>query len=224
MWRWPCSLGCSRSSWVVLISMDLYVEEGGVGRYWNRGGGQQTTSSGVRSMRSPMLLPLLRILLWLRHAALGLLVVPDVNCMFAISLGSRPWSSKALSCAPSSTTCSYRRVLLYSETSMRPAELSTRTIFCNDGTSSDSSFEPVRFGTRCVRSDILERGSFRGRFVSAPMMRWDAARWFSAERTCGALKAGFNGTSIAPSLNSAYVAYSTRQLHPYHLPIHINIP
>jgi hypothetical protein len=40
----------------------------------------------------------------------------------------------------------------------------------------------------------LERGSFRGRFVSAPMMRCEAERWLRAERTCGALKAGFNGT------------------------------
>jgi hypothetical protein len=29
------------------------------------------------------------------------------------------------------------------------------------------------------------------------MMRWEAARWFSAERTCGALKAGFNGTYVS---------------------------
>ena len=32
----------------------------GEGVYWNKGGGQHTTSSSVRSMRSPMLFPLLR--------------------------------------------------------------------------------------------------------------------------------------------------------------------
>jgi hypothetical protein len=70
---------------------------------------------------------------------------------------------------------------------------------------------------------MLERGSLRGRFVSAPMMKCEADRWFRAERTWGALKAGFNGTWIekvsfwrskrhgrthtrtAPSLNNAYV-------------------
>jgi hypothetical protein len=55
---------------------------------------------------------------------------------------------------------------------------------------------------------MFDRGSFRGRFVSAPMIRWPASRWFRAERTWGALKAGFSGTNMAPSLKRAYVVYT----------------
>jgi len=40
---------------------------------------------------------------------------------------------------------------------------------------------------------MLVRGGLRGRFVSAPMMRWEAARWLSAETTCWVLNAGFSG-------------------------------
>jgi hypothetical protein len=46
-------------------------------------------SSGVRSMRSPIWEPLFRIERWVRHAALGIAVVPDVNWMFTISCGDR---------------------------------------------------------------------------------------------------------------------------------------
>jgi hypothetical protein len=162
--------------------------------YWNNGGGQHTTSCGVNNMRSPILFPLFKILLWLKHAALGILVVPEVNWMFATSSGCSPWSSNVLSRSPSSMTCSYRLMLLHSDRSTLPAELSTNTTFCSEGISSDSSFEPVKFGIRCVRRDIFDLGSLRGRFVSAPIRRWEAERWLSAERTCGALKAGFSGT------------------------------
>jgi hypothetical protein len=41
---------------------------------------------------------------------------------------------------------------------------------------------------------MFDRGSLRGRFVSAPMIKCDAERWLRAERTCGALKAGLSGT------------------------------
>lgn len=101
------------------------------------------------------------------------------------------------------------------------------TTFCRDGTNSDSSFDPDKLGARCVNREMLERGSLRGRFVSAPMMRCEAARWLRAERTWGALKAGFSGTytirkyilhkrakraptNIAPSLNRAYVVWVER--------------
>ena len=45
------------------------------GSYWNKGGGQQTMSLGVRSIRSPIALPLFRMDLCVRQAALGVLVV-----------------------------------------------------------------------------------------------------------------------------------------------------
>ena len=66
--------------------------------------------------------------------------------------------------------------------------------FFSDGTSSDSRVEPARLGIKCVRSEILDRGSLRGRFVSAPMMRCAASRWLIALRTWGALNEGFSGT------------------------------
>lgn len=48
-------------------------------------------SLGVRSMRFPMLKPLLRIERWVREAALGVEVVPEVNWMLMVSFGSRFW-------------------------------------------------------------------------------------------------------------------------------------
>jgi hypothetical protein len=53
--------------------------------YWNNAGGQHTMSSGVRSMRSPMLLPLFKMFVCVRQAAFGTAVVPDVNCMLTMS-------------------------------------------------------------------------------------------------------------------------------------------
>ena len=46
-------------------------------------------SFSVRSMRSPMDLPLFRIDRWVRQAALGMDVVPEVNCMLTTSSGWR---------------------------------------------------------------------------------------------------------------------------------------
>ena len=46
-------------------------------------------SEGVKSILSPMLAPLFRIEWWVRQAALGEDVVPDVNCMLTVSRGSR---------------------------------------------------------------------------------------------------------------------------------------
>lgn len=48
-------------------------------KQWNIGGGQQTTSVGVRPIRVAMKKPLLRIPVWVRQAAFGVEVVPDVN-------------------------------------------------------------------------------------------------------------------------------------------------
>ena len=58
-------------------------------KQWKSGGGQHIISEGVRSMRSPILLPLLRIERWVRQAAFGTEVVPDVNWMLMMSLGDR---------------------------------------------------------------------------------------------------------------------------------------
>ena len=52
-------------------------------------------SFGVRTMRSPIWEPLLRMDRWLRQAALGIAVVPDVNWMFTMSLGERFWGFSA---------------------------------------------------------------------------------------------------------------------------------
>jgi hypothetical protein len=49
-----------------------------------------TTSSGVNNIRSPILLPLFKMLRWLKQAALGMLVVPEVNWMLIMSFGSNP--------------------------------------------------------------------------------------------------------------------------------------
>lgn len=54
-------------------------------KQWKRGGGQQIMSEGVRPIREPMKYPLLRIEWWVRQAAFGVDVVPDVNWMLIIS-------------------------------------------------------------------------------------------------------------------------------------------
>ncbi len=58
-------------------------------------------SFSVSSMRSPMLLPLFNIERWLRQAALGREVVPDVNCMLTISSGWRSSFGKGYGDLPS---------------------------------------------------------------------------------------------------------------------------
>jgi hypothetical protein len=74
-------------------------------------------------------------------------------------------------------------VLLYEDVSIRPEELSTRVIDCNEGTASDCNFEAFKSGTRASRRGRFDLGALYGRLVSAPMTRWEAARWFSPERT-----------------------------------------
>jgi hypothetical protein len=72
--------------------------------------------------------------------------------------------------------------------------LLTMITLCNDGTTSDSRPWPSRSRIICSRRGIFDRGSFRGRLVSAPIMSCEALRWFNADTTWGALKAGFKGT------------------------------
>lgn len=53
-------------------------------------------SSGVRRILSPIWEPLLRIDRWIRHAALGIAVVPDVNWMLTMSVGDKLRGGRAL--------------------------------------------------------------------------------------------------------------------------------
>ncbi len=59
-------------------------------------------SLGERSIRAPIEWPLLRMERWVRAAALGAEVVPEVNWMLMVSLGSRFWGGRGLPCPPSS--------------------------------------------------------------------------------------------------------------------------
>lgn len=59
-------------------------------------------SRGVRSMRVPMEWPLLRMERWVRAAALGAEVVPEVNWMLMVSLGLRFWGGRGEPGPPSS--------------------------------------------------------------------------------------------------------------------------
>lgn len=84
--------------------------------------------------------------------------------------------------------CVYRRSLkevvdLKSETSRRPAELSTRMTFWRDGTEADLIDPDVRSGEICLSSDIFSRGGLKGRLVSVPIMRCVAERCDRAEIT-----------------------------------------
>ena len=175
-------------------------------------------SVGVRAMREPMENPLLRIERWVRQAAFGALVVPDVNCIFTMS--SR-WSSA------SGTTLSFREVEpkrsvkgvveRKGEVSIRPWELSTSIMLRREGTDADPNSEADRSGTMVLRSVIFSLGGLYGKFVSVPIIRWVASRWESAEMTCGALKAGFRGTcSLCQLLPSST---SPPSFSPFNIPI-----
>lgn len=97
-------------------------------------------SVGVRSILSPMLLPLLRIELWVRQAALGREVVPEVNWMLMISSGDKDRSVlEVLPSACERTSLKLSRAFKF-EVSIRPPEFSTRMTCFRDGTDSDCSF------------------------------------------------------------------------------------
>jgi hypothetical protein len=151
----------------------------------------------VSNIRSPMLLPLFKMLLWVKQAALGIDVVPLVNCIFTISsqLTSFSPGTPALLIPPSSKTFSYGIVAFMGPVSTLPAELLTRMTDLREGTTSDSKV-PILWmsGIRAERRSILERGGLRGRFVSVLMIKWDAVRCVSADNTCDEVKAGFRGT------------------------------
>ena len=57
------------------------------------------------------------------------------------------------------------------EVSIREDELSTRMIFCRDGTLADSNFFAERSGAICRRRGIFSLGGLYGRFVSVPMIK-----------------------------------------------------
>ena len=153
-------------------------------------------SSGVKSMRSPMLLPLFRIFLWVKQAALGKLVVPDVNWMLTISSECRV-SSVSTPCGegpPSSKTSSYFNIApKCSSLLIRPWEFSTTMIFWIEGTAWEW-IEVEKLGTSSMSNGTFDRGGFLGKFVSVLMMRCFADRCDNAEITWEALKAGLSGT------------------------------
>ena len=63
-------------------------------------------------------------------------------------------------------------------------------------------------GMICLSRSRLDRGGFRGRLVSAPMIRWEASRCESAAMTCWALKPGFSGTFQSNSAASSDSKFS----------------
>ena len=65
-------------------------------KQWKSGGGQHTMSAGVRRILSPIWEPLFKIERWLKHAALGIAVVPDVNWMLTMSAGERLRGGRAI--------------------------------------------------------------------------------------------------------------------------------
>ena len=95
-----------------------------------------------------------------------------------------------------------------------PLELSTNMICLRLGMASEVRAVDERSGTIDCNRDTLDLGGLYGRLVSVPMMRCVAARWLNAETIWGALKAGFNGTRTAPSLNRAYVTVANSRLFP----------
>lgn len=152
-------------------------------------------SVGRRDMREPMEKPLLRIEWWVRQAAFGRVVVPDVNWMLTMS---SLWSSESgmMSWTPE---LSFMREVKgvaaeNGEVSIRPAALSTKMIFRRDGTDSDCTSGNVRSAAIALSRVTFSRGGLYATFVSAPIIKWAASRCESADMTCRELKAGFKGT------------------------------
>jgi hypothetical protein len=166
-------------------------------KQWKRGGGQQTTSVGVRPIRRPMKYPLLSIEWCVKQAAFGREVVPDVNWMLIMS----SWWRGESGMIPlpvwelDSESKDVKGVVAErGEVSIREDELSTRKMFRSEGTASDSTFFPPRSGIICFKRDTFSLGGLYGRFVSVPMIKCAASRCRNAEMTCMELNAGFSGT------------------------------
>lgn len=82
-------------------------------------------SCSVRSMRSPMLLPLFSMERWLKQAAFGEDVVPEVNWMFTISSGWRSDLKNGSDDLPSKRIWLKSVVVRNFDASIRPSELLT---------------------------------------------------------------------------------------------------
>lgn len=121
-------------------------------------------------------------------------MVPDVNWMLTISSLSKALSGSTAAGLSEENSSKNGVVAEKDEMSIREEELSTRIIFRNEGIDADSSFFAERSGTICFRSVIFSLGGLYGRFVSVPIIKCSASRCDNAAMTCGALKAGFNGT------------------------------
>jgi len=145
--------------------------------------------------------PLLRMEWWVRHAAFGNEVVPDVNWMLMMSSLSRGESgTMALPfCKVEWRRDSNGVVAEKVETSIRESELLTRKIFRNEGMLADSTFAASKSGTICFRRATFSLGFLNGKFVSVPIIKCAASRCESAAMTCGELKAGFRGTFLSVS-------------------------
>lgn len=110
-------------------------------------------------MRWAMKKPLLRIEWWVRQAAFGDDVVPDVNCMLTISSGCSGAEGLILSLLEVEWNREENGVVaVKNEVSIRPDELSTIKIFRNEGTDSDCRVEDVRSLARAFNSVTFSRG------------------------------------------------------------------
>lgn len=138
----------------------------------------------------------MRIEWWVKQAAFGKEVVPDVNWMLIISSGSRG-ESGTIAFPVSEEECrrdSNGVIAEKDETSIRDSELSTRKIFRSEVTLADSIFSASKSGTICFKRVTFSLGFLNGKFVSVPMIKCAASRCESAAITCGELKAGLSGT------------------------------
>jgi hypothetical protein len=113
-------------------------------------------SFSVSNIRSPMLLPLLRIERCVRQAALGMEVVPLVNWILTTSSGWSPGSGTSGPFTPDSSTSLKAKVELKESRLTRPEELSVTMICSNEGTRSDCimcELDPCRISRRSATFD-----------------------------------------------------------------------
>ena len=93
--------------------------------------------------------------------------------MLTTSKGFRFWDGRSALLVPSPRISLYgingsRDLVL-----TRPSELSTMIVFEDDIANSEFSKDLL---LNSCRSGTLDRGGFHGRFVSAPVTKWDALR------------------------------------------------
>lgn len=106
-----------------------------------------------------------------RHAAFGVDVVPEVNCILTTSLLDRGESGVGAAVDASCDIEVHGVAARIADGSTRPEELSTRIMLFREGIASELRVEDDKSGTIDCSIERFDLGDLKGRFVSVPMTR-----------------------------------------------------